>query len=205
MAKRTVGRKISAEMFTQRQIARFWRNVSTGPGCWLWTGRRKQKATGSARGAFSAGARHMDASRVAYAIQFGAVPAGVQVCHRCDTPLCMRGDHLFLGTQSDNLSDMRLKGRHRVLKKLPRTADEWRGRLLSALPSSPMSLRGLLSAREIEYLAAVAGTYGYESRSMNRLAAQQGISRERVRQIVTRAAGKLGLEKIVIDKRQDAA
>ena len=35
-----------------------------------------------------------------------------QACHHCDNPGCIRPDHLFLGTQKDNLQDMRDKGRH---------------------------------------------------------------------------------------------
>jgi len=41
----------------------------------------------------------------------GPVPPGMHVCHRCDNPLCYRYDHLFLGTQAENLADMTKKGR----------------------------------------------------------------------------------------------
>lgn len=42
----------------------------------------------------------------------GPIPAGAQVLHRCDNPPCFRLDHLFLGTQTDNMRDMAAKGRH---------------------------------------------------------------------------------------------
>ena len=44
----------------------------------------------------------------------GPIPTGMRVLHRCDQPLCYRLDHLFLGTDADNTSDMLTKGRHRV-------------------------------------------------------------------------------------------
>lgn len=49
---------------------------------------------------------------LAWELAYGAVPVGLQVCHTCDTPKCVRGDHLFLGTQGDNLRDMWAKGRN---------------------------------------------------------------------------------------------
>jgi len=37
--------------------------------------------------------------------------AGKHVLHRCDQPLCFRYDHLFIGTQADNMTDKVAKGR----------------------------------------------------------------------------------------------
>ena len=50
------------------------------------------------------------AHRLAWTLVHGD-PGDLFVCHHCDTPLCVRPDHLFLGTAADNLADMRAKGR----------------------------------------------------------------------------------------------
>lgn len=51
--------------------------------------------------------------RAAYEHFVGPVPDGMKVCHRCDVPSCVNPDHLFLGTQKDNLQDMFRKRRAR--------------------------------------------------------------------------------------------
>jgi hypothetical protein len=53
------------------------------------------------------------AHRYAYAWLYGDIPGGMQVLHRCDVRLCVNPDHLFLGTQLDNMRDMCAKGRSR--------------------------------------------------------------------------------------------
>jgi len=51
--------------------------------------------------------------RWVWSLVYGPIPDGLYLCHRCDTPACYRVDHLFLGTQRDNLADMTTKGRRR--------------------------------------------------------------------------------------------
>lgn len=55
----------------------------------------------------------MLAHRFIYEAYVGPIPVGHNVCHRCDNPSCVRPEHLFLGSQRENVADMDRKGRRR--------------------------------------------------------------------------------------------
>lgn len=96
-------------MASQKSTAdRFWAKVNKTNTCWNWTAVVK----GGYGDFFVSTERGRSAAhRFSYEQAHGQIPPGMKVCHRCDNMLCVRPDHLFLGTQSDNIRDMYAKGR----------------------------------------------------------------------------------------------
>lgn len=93
---------------------RFFTKVTKTAGCWLWNASKDGKGYGVI-GLSVPVRRHGKAHRVSWELHKGAIPAGMAVLHKCDTPACVNPEHLFLGTQADNMRDCSAKGRIRTV------------------------------------------------------------------------------------------
>lgn len=84
--------------------------------------------------------KNLKAHRVSWELHRGPIPVGAVVMHSCDNPACVNPEHLALGSQLDNLADMRAKARgvttHHVGERNPASKlsgdDVRRLRLLAA-------------------------------------------------------------------------
>lgn len=110
-------------MYSAKLQRNFWAKVNRGIGCWLWTGARFWAVRNGHKdppdyGMVWVNEGGVKGARRAHRISWEIanerrVPRGLVVCHRCDNPMCVRPDHLFLGTQADNVRDMIRKGHDR--------------------------------------------------------------------------------------------
>lgn len=99
----------------EQQIERFWNKLDRSGNCWIWTGCVRPNGYGLSL--FEG--KNQGTHRIAWQIVNGVIPAGMLICHHCDVRLCCRPDHLFLGTQKENMQDCKTKGRF-VQNPLPR-------------------------------------------------------------------------------------
>ena len=76
-------------------------------GCWLWCAATNQYGYGI----FAVWPKYVSAHRLSWEMRHGKIADGLCVLHKCDTPACVNPNHLFLGTQKDNMRDMASKGR----------------------------------------------------------------------------------------------
>lgn len=101
-------------------IERFWAQVNrSGPTpvhradigeCWVWT----SSCAGVGYGAIYVSRCQLATHRVSWVLANGDIPKGMWVLHHCDNRKCVKPDHLFLGTNQDNIADMHRKGRGHI-------------------------------------------------------------------------------------------
>ena len=98
--------------FVSGDIERFWNKVNKTGNCWLW----KASRHGNGYGKFSLQDRACMAHRISWFLNQGEIPNGLLVLHKCDVRHCVKPDHLFLGTQKENILDAHRKKRMKNLR-----------------------------------------------------------------------------------------
>lgn len=104
--KRSKGRELTTE-------ERFWKYVDKDADgdCWLWTGARSTGPRRKWHGVFHDNGQVL-AHRFSYELHEEDIPEGMQVNHHCDVPHCVNPEHLYVGTQEENIHDAIERGRH---------------------------------------------------------------------------------------------
>ena len=127
-------------------------------GCWIWLAATKRY------GEIKIDGRMVKAHRASWSVFKGEIPDGMNVLHQCDMPACINPDHLFLGSQLDNVRDMHAKGRARK-----------RGLIGSENPSAKLRIEDVIAIRSsTRSHAKIAAEFGIAASTVT--AIKQGIT-----------------------------
>lgn len=101
------------EQYAATYAERFWSRVRKSDGCWEWQGYIMPNGYGQVGRA----GKNIYAHRASWEMHFG--PSEKCVMHLCDNRICVRPDHLTVGTHADNSADMRSKNRQARGTRMP--------------------------------------------------------------------------------------
>ena len=91
----------------------------------------------------------------------GPIPKGMNICHTCDVPSCCNPEHLFLGTQQDNVTDMINKGRFKGGSSLNALKTHCpQGHAYT--PENTLTYRGMRTCRQCNKERSLARYYAHK-------------------------------------------
>ena len=96
---------------------------TTDSGCWEYQGAKLQSGYGKLGRRINGKPITYVAHRYVYELMVGKIPDGMFLCHHCDNKICCNPEHMFVGTQKDNMHDAYKKGR---MPKNPHQHKNWR-------------------------------------------------------------------------------
>lgn len=91
--------------------SKFWERVYKTNYCWNWKAGKDEKGYG-----LFWCKKTWRAHRFSWVVHYGEIPNNLHVLHKCDNPKCVNPEHLFLGTNQDNVNDKFKKGRNYNVK-----------------------------------------------------------------------------------------
>lgn len=157
-------------MVSEKTVRLFWEKVQKTDTCWIWTASKRYKGYGAF--CWKDGTTYLNgrAHRFAYQLLVGPIPDGMFVLHKCDVPACVNPEHLFLGTNQDNVDDMMRKGRHVSggtygPGNYKRGTEHWRSKLT---PDDVREMRRLYSSGGAT-LSQLARKYGVNSSCISKV------------------------------------
>lgn len=86
----------------QKDIERFWSKVQKTKGCWNWIG---GSFTKDGYGQIGIDGQMRRSNRISFLINKGKIGEGKYVLHKCNNRKCVNPEHLYLGTQFENMRD----------------------------------------------------------------------------------------------------
>jgi len=141
-----------------RAVSKVASSLEEKDGCQVYIGHTNKR---NSYGSFSLWVRGADRGQVFYAHQVAAAhargltaPSDGVIMHSCDNPACCNPDHLSVGTQAENLADMRKKDRHARGERVPNsklTAEQVREILSQedSVPARVLAVRFGVQPRQI--------------------------------------------------------